>query len=165
VPREGDSPRAEPRAEPHAKPRAKAQVQVEPQVEPHAASRAAKRAKVKTWHRDRVSKPATRFDDEDGVGLHSLTNAYRSRPKVVEKMAVDKEEVPAFCTKGAHILAAGWHICTQKTFEADVVAIRARHPRIHVRYVKCVASGQTVRLALPEPIEAFLHAGQVAELV
>lgn len=60
--------------------------------------------------------------------------------------------MPGVCTEGAHILAAGWHAGVRKWFEADVVAIRKRFPRIHVRYVKCVASGQTARLALPEPI-------------
>ena len=60
----------------------------------------------------------------------------------------------------------GW--CVRKGFgsffEAEVVAIRPRYPRVHVRYVKDLASGETVALALPQPREAYLHAGAIEPL-
>ena len=72
--------------------------------------------------------------------------------------------MPAFCVPGARVLAVGWHAGVRKTFEADVVAIRPRFPRVHVRYAKCVETGQTSRLALPTPAEAYVHAGAVSQL-
>ena len=51
-----------------------------------------------------------------------------------------------------------------KRFEAKVVAIRQKYPRLHVRYLRCVETGSTHALSLPQPIEAYVHAGMVHEM-
>lgn len=45
-------------------------------------------------------------------------------------------------------------------FRAKVVALRSRFPPIHVKYVATL-EGATARLALPEPVTAYLHADDV----
>ena len=42
------------------------------------------------------------------------------------------------------------------------VALRLKFPRLHVRYLADAATGATHDLALPSPVEAYLHAGQIA---
>ena len=110
----------------------------------------------------RVSRPAARFDDEaaSGVGSH----AYHSTTTLKDPAPnVDELGVPDFAVVGARVKAQGWAGVT-KTFEATVVAIRDRFPRIRVRYVKDIVSGETLPLALPQPQEAYLHAGAIDPL-
>ena len=45
-------------------------------------------------------------------------------------------------------------------FRATVVALRTRYPPIHVKYTATMA-GESSRLALPEPVNAYLHADDV----
>ena len=45
-------------------------------------------------------------------------------------------------------------------FQAKVVALRLHFPPIHVKYVATL-EGVTTRLALPEPVSAYLHADDV----
>ena len=70
--------------------------------------------------------------------------------------------VPDFCEVGATIRAIGWHGGEHKFFQATVVAHRARFPRIVVEF-QADARGATLPLALPEPRQAYVHAGMVAE--
>ena len=85
-------------------------------------------------------------------------------PAAVPAPHVDELHVPDFAIVGGRIKARGWHAGATKLFEAEVVAIRPRYPRVHVRYVKDLASGETVALALPQPREAYLHAGAIEPL-
>ena len=49
-------------------------------------------------------------------------------------------------------------------FRAKVVALRQRSPPLHVRYTATL-EGVTNRLALPEPVTAYLHADDVRRVV
>ena len=58
--------------------------------------------------------------------------------------------------------ALGWHGGAQQWFKAEVVALRVRFPRVHVRFLEA-ANGATHPLALPTPNEAYVHAGMLRE--
>ena len=49
-------------------------------------------------------------------------------------------------------------------FRAKVVALHSRYPPLHVRYAATL-EGVTNRLALPEPVTAYLHADDVRRVV
>ena len=59
----------------------------------------------------------------------------------------------ASCVKATLVPGRPW-------FSAKVVALRARFPPIHVKYLATL-EGVTARLALPEPVSAYLHADDV----
>ena len=63
---------------------------------------------------------------------------------------------------GGPIKALGWHGNEHKWFKATTVALRAKFPRLHVKYLADAETGATHPLALPTPVEAYLHAGQIA---
>ena len=71
--------------------------------------------------------------------------------------------MPSFCVVGAKVLART-PADADATFEALIVALRPRYPRIHVRFLADHATGNTSALALPTPREAYLHAGLVRQL-
>ena len=63
--------------------------------------------------------------------------------------------VPAYAMPGSHVWAMGLHAGTRKRFKARVTRLRMLFPRIVVRYLED-ESGNTNRLALPDPITAYL---------
>ena len=112
----------------------------------------------------RVSRPAARFDDEAGSGLGPARMYRSAMPAAAPSSDVDEWHVPDFAAVGSRIKARGWHAGVTKDFVAEVVAIRPRYPRVHVRFVQDVATGSSHPLALPQPVEAYLHHGAIEEL-
>ena len=109
--------------------------------------------------RERASRPRARYDDEEfGRAVHSSSVA---APEALAP--VDEVFVPPYAVAGAKIIAEGWY-GSLKEFEATVVAIRSRFPRIRVRYTKNCENGSTHFLALPSPVEAYVHGGVVRSL-
>ena len=48
-------------------------------------------------------------------------------------------------------------------FRAKVVALRSRYPPLHVKYTATL-EGVTIRLALPEPVTAYVNADGVRRI-
>ena len=108
----------------------------------------------------RARKQKTRFGDAGE--FEGPTKRFKSAPAAPKAPRVDELLVPDFCTVGAAVRVKWWHGGAHHVFAATVEAIRATFPRIVVRFT-ADGEGRTHRIALPEPITAYVHAGLVQE--
>jgi hypothetical protein len=113
--------------------------------------------------RGRTIKRKERFGDAGE--LDGAARAFRTAPLAPKSPVPLSHEtsVPAFALPGnGQLWALGWHGGVRQWFKAEVVALRVRFPRVHVRFVED-AHGSTHKLALPTPVEAYVHAGMLLE--
>ena len=75
----------------------------------------------------------------------------------------DEYLIPAFCGIGSQVLALGSYAGARKFFLAQVVAHRTVFPRLHVKFLEDETGNKNI-LALPSPITAYVHAGEVKPL-
>jgi hypothetical protein len=109
----------------------------------------------------RAAKPAPRLADT--AAFDGPARAWQSSPAVAKATAALEDEmfVPSYAQVGSRILAVADAGAGPKQYVAEVVAIRAKFPPLHVRFIKDVETGSTNALALPTPKEAYLHSAQV----
>ena len=69
--------------------------------------------------------------------------------------------VPAFALPGNDVYAMGLRAGVRMRFRARVTGLRKQFPRIVVEYT-ATESGEVARIALPDMITAYLHAGEVS---
>ena len=94
---------------------------------------------------------------DDGPASKFRSAPVTSKPDVPLEM---ETSVPGFAMPGASVVAYGLHCGIRKKFKAEVVKLRKLFPRIVVRYT-ATADGDTSRLALPDPITAYVTASDV----
>ena len=111
----------------------------------------------------RSIKPVAKFGDKGE--LDGAARRFASTPVARRGLAPLEDElgVPAFANEGAQIWAMGLHAGVRKRFKARVLKVRARFPRLHVRY-EANEEGATDALLLPEMKEAYLAADQVTPI-
>jgi hypothetical protein len=97
----------------------------------------------------------------EGAARDWMSSPVPSKPAV--SLAIENG-VPGFSMPGNFVWASGLHGGVRKhlAFKAEVLKLRNRYPRIHVRY-EADAEGNTARISLPEMREAYLQADMVAE--
>ena len=118
-------------------------------------------ARVSVTRTGRASKAATRLDDSDA--FLGPARSFRSTP-IASKAPMPTHEmfIPPYAAVGARIIVQGNHAGGTRPYFADVLEHRAKFPRIVVRFIQCVQTGQTHTLALPTPAIAHVHAGLIA---
>ena len=112
----------------------------------------------------RSVRAATRFGDSGE--MDGAARSFQSTPlptKAIVPLAVEVG-APGFALPGNFVWASGLHGGVRKllAFKASIVKIRTRYPRIHVRY-EADRAGSTARINLPEVLESYIQADQVAE--
>ena len=108
----------------------------------------------------RASRKRARFGDAGE--LDGAASSFRSAP-AARKASIDQVTemgVPAFALPGETVWAMGLHAGTRKRFRAEVIKLRTQFPRIVVKYT-ATEGGGTLPLELPDPVTAYLHAGDV----
>ena len=86
-----------------------------------------------------------------------MASKFRSAP-LPRKASVELAEetgVPAYALPGAEVWAWGLYAGARKRFRARVIKLRKLFPRIVVKYITD-EDGCTHRLALPDPVTAYL---------
>ena len=68
--------------------------------------------------------------------------------------------MPAWAMPGEEVWATGLLAGFRQRFRARVERLRNQFPRIVVKYI-ATESGETARVALPEMLSAYLHAGDL----
>ena len=105
----------------------------------------------------RARKEKTRYGDSENEGPAKRFKSTIAPPKAIIS-AEEEVFVPEFCTVGANVRV----LWSRQLFAARVEAIRAKFPRIVVRFT-ADAEGRTHRIALPEPVTAYVHSGLVSQ--
>ena len=93
--------------------------------------------------------------------MHAPARAYCTTAVEASKAPVEPSHemgVPAWATPGEEVWATGLFAGHRRWFKAEVVAVRARFPRILVKYT-ATEDGATTRATLPEVLTAYLHMG------
>ena len=108
-----------------------------PPPPPLAATKSGRKRTPKVFFGDAGEQEAKRFRSEP------------VREKAVVPLAVERE-VPAFCAVGARVKAIGLHGGSHKLFEARVLRIRERFPRLVVEFVATLPEGLSSAPALPQ---------------
>ena len=127
-----------------------------PKATPKRAPKAVPEAVVSRYGRERKEK--TRFGDAGE--LEGPAKRFKSAPAPPKAPRVNELLVPDFCTVGATVRVDWSCGGNRQLFSARVEKIRAKFPRIVVRFI-ADAEGRTQRIALPEPVTAYVHAGLV----
>ena len=73
----------------------------------------------------------------------------------------DEMVIPPFASVGATVKAVGYYGGSHKLFTAKVIGHRNSFPKIVVRFLSD-PDGNENKLALPDPITAYVHAGMLA---
>lgn len=107
--------------------------------------------------RDRKRKQ--RFGDAGE--LDGAASSFRSAPSARKKSVSfeDETSVPDFAFPPNELWAKGWHAGRHAWFQARVIKLRPKFPRIHVEFA-ADEEGNTNALALPE-LSAYVHAADV----
>ena len=108
----------------------------------------------------RQTKRKERYGDRGE--LDGAASSFRSAPPS-RKASVDPRVemgVPAYALPGEQVWAMGLRAGVRMRFKAEVVKLRSRFPRIHVKYV-ATEDGQTSAHVLPDMLTAFLHMGDI----
>ena len=129
-----------------------------PKAAPTAAPKAVRKAVKEVSRYGRARKEKARFGDAGE--LEGPAKRFKSAPAPPKAPPADRLLVPEFCTVGANVRVDWWHGGNRQRFSARVEAIRAKFPRLVVRFT-ADAEGNTHPLALPQPITAYVHAGLV----